>query len=70
MYWYKNLVSFLYLTDITTHTFCEALHSPHQQVINGLGGGHTHTYRHENQSNFKKPGMPGLKIYHYGQVFL
>ena len=38
-------------------------------VINGLGGGHTHTYRHTNQNSFKKPDVrslwpctPGLKI--------
>ena len=32
-------------------------------VINAFGGGHTdrhtHTYRHANQNNFKKPGVLG-----------
>ena len=36
-------------------------------VINALGGRHTHTYRHANQSNFKKPGARSRRFKNDGR---
>ena len=55
---YLSLLWLLLATHFDAASYC----------IYGLGGGHTHTHIHththtlwRNESDFKKPGAPGLK---------
>ena len=64
---YKVIKSREKLWNLSNQCIWPISHHIMPMVINALGGGHTHTNRHANQSNFKKPGtcgqkrLPGLK---------